>query len=68
MEKVLAVRQQLVEGRYDLDKRLDVALDRLLETIAYRPHGGPFIFSNLSVDKSVFQAKQGAGGYTRHRI
>jgi hypothetical protein len=33
MEKVLAVRQQLAEGRYDLDKRLDAVLDRLLETL-----------------------------------
>jgi hypothetical protein len=32
-EKVLAARQQLAEGRYDLDVRLDVALDHLLESI-----------------------------------
>lgn len=30
--KVLAVRQQLVEGRYDCDERLDAAVDRLIET------------------------------------
>jgi hypothetical protein len=33
MEKVLAVRQQLAEGGYDMDKRLDAVLDRLLETL-----------------------------------
>jgi hypothetical protein len=32
-EKILAVRQQLTEGNYDLDERLNVALDRLLESI-----------------------------------
>jgi len=30
-EKVLDVRRQLTEGRYDLNGRLDVALDRFLE-------------------------------------
>jgi hypothetical protein len=29
-KKVLAVRQQLAEGRYDLDEHLDSAIDRLL--------------------------------------
>jgi anti-sigma28 factor (negative regulator of flagellin synthesis) len=29
-KKVLAVRQQLAEGRYDLDEHLDSAVDRLL--------------------------------------
>jgi hypothetical protein len=33
VKKVLTVRQQLAEGRYDLDKRLDAVLDRLLETL-----------------------------------
>jgi hypothetical protein len=33
-EEVLAVREQLAEGRYDLDKRLDTALDRLLAAVA----------------------------------
>ena len=32
-EKVLAVKQQLVEGRYDLDEHLDAVLDRLLEDV-----------------------------------
>ena len=31
--KVLAVRQQLAEGRYGLDERLDTAVDRLIETV-----------------------------------
>ena len=31
--KVLAVRQQLAEGRYDLDERLDSAVDRLLVAV-----------------------------------
>jgi hypothetical protein len=31
--KVLSVRQQLVEGRYGLDERLDAAVDRLIETV-----------------------------------
>jgi len=30
-EKVLGVRRQLTEGKYDLDERLDVALDKVLE-------------------------------------
>ena len=30
-EKVLDVRRQLTEGQYDLDERLDVALDNVLE-------------------------------------
>jgi hypothetical protein len=30
-EKVLDVRRQLTEGQYDLDERLDVALDKVLE-------------------------------------
>jgi anti-sigma28 factor (negative regulator of flagellin synthesis) len=33
MEKVLAIRQQLAEGKYDLDQRLDAVLDKLLETL-----------------------------------
>jgi hypothetical protein len=32
-KKVLAVRQQLAEGRYDLDERLDSAIDRLLVVV-----------------------------------
>ena len=30
-EKILDVRQQLNEGKYDLNERLDVAIDRVLE-------------------------------------
>ena len=30
-EKVLDVRRQLTEGKYDLNERLDVALDKFLE-------------------------------------
>jgi hypothetical protein len=30
-EKVLDVRRQLTEGKYDLDERLDVALEKVLE-------------------------------------
>lgn len=32
-EKVLDVRQQLTEGKYDLNRRLDVALDKALEDL-----------------------------------
>lgn len=32
-DKVLAVQQQLAEGRYDLDERLDAVLDRLFEDV-----------------------------------
>ncbi len=32
-EKVLEVRRRLTEGRYDLNQRLDVALDRVLEDL-----------------------------------
>ena len=32
-EKVLNVRRQLTEGKYDLNERLDVALDKVLEDL-----------------------------------
>lgn len=32
-KKILEVRQQLVEGTYDIDKRLNAVLDRLLEDL-----------------------------------
>ena len=31
--KVLSVRQQLVDGRYDFDEHLDAAVDRLIATV-----------------------------------
>lgn len=32
-QKVLHVRQQLTEGRYDLNERLEIALDKVLEDL-----------------------------------
>lgn len=32
-EKVLQLRRQITEGRYDLGERLDVALDKVLEDL-----------------------------------
>lgn len=32
-EKVLTLRRQITEGRYDLAERLDLALDRVLEDL-----------------------------------
>jgi anti-sigma28 factor (negative regulator of flagellin synthesis) len=32
-KKILEIRQQLIEGTYDIDKRLNVALDHLLENL-----------------------------------
>jgi hypothetical protein len=32
--KVLDVRQQLTEGKYDLNERLDIALEKVLEDLA----------------------------------
>ncbi len=32
-EKVLGVRKQLTEGNYDLDERLDIAVDKVLEDL-----------------------------------
>jgi hypothetical protein len=32
-EKVLNVRHQLTEGQYDVNKRLDIALDKVLEDL-----------------------------------
>ncbi|MHC4645768.1 MAG: hypothetical protein ACYTBJ_09695 [Planctomycetota bacterium] len=32
-EKVLKVRRQLTQGRYDLSERLDIALDKVLEEL-----------------------------------
>jgi len=33
-EKVLVIRQQLAEGKYDINERLNVALDKILENLA----------------------------------
>jgi hypothetical protein len=33
-KKVLDVRQQLTEGKYSLNERLDIALDKVLEDLA----------------------------------
>jgi anti-sigma28 factor (negative regulator of flagellin synthesis) len=33
LEKVLAIRQQLADGVYSIDQRLDTVLDKLLETL-----------------------------------
>lgn len=32
-EKILNVRQQLTKGQYDLNERLDIALDKVLEDL-----------------------------------
>ncbi len=32
-DKVLGVRRQLTDGKYDLNERLDVALDKVLEEL-----------------------------------
>jgi len=32
-EKVLAIRQQLDEGKYDINKRLNAAIDKILENL-----------------------------------
>jgi hypothetical protein len=32
-QKVLSIRRQLKEGKYDLDKKLDTAIDRVLEKL-----------------------------------
>ena len=32
-DKILGVRQQLTEGKYDLNERLDIALDKVLEDL-----------------------------------
>jgi hypothetical protein len=32
-KKILRVRQQLVEGTYDIDRRLNTVIDRLLEDL-----------------------------------
>jgi hypothetical protein len=34
IEKVFAIRQQLAEGKYDINKRLNVALDKIIEILA----------------------------------
>ena len=33
-EQVIAIRQQLAEGKYDINKRLNVVLDKILENFA----------------------------------
>lgn len=32
-EKILRVRQQLTEGQYDINKRLNIALDKVIEDL-----------------------------------
>jgi len=32
-KNILEIRQQIIEGRYDIDKRLNIALDRLIEDL-----------------------------------
>jgi len=32
-EKVFTIRQQLAEGKYDINERLNVALDKILENL-----------------------------------
>jgi len=32
-DKILSVRQKLIKGKYDLNKRLDVVLDKILEDL-----------------------------------
>ena len=32
-DKVLNIRQQLTDGKYDLNERLDIALDKVLEEL-----------------------------------
>jgi len=32
-KKVREIRQQLIEGKYDIDKRLNIVLDRLIEDL-----------------------------------
>jgi hypothetical protein len=36
-DKILSVRRQLTEGRYDLGGRLDTVLDRVLEDLTAQP-------------------------------
>ncbi|MHC4654451.1 MAG: hypothetical protein ACYS91_05455 [Planctomycetota bacterium] len=33
-EKVIAIRQQLAEGKYDINHRLNAAIDKILENLA----------------------------------
>jgi len=33
-EKVLTIRRQLAKGKYDINKRLNAALDKILENLA----------------------------------
>lgn len=33
-EKVIAIRQQLAEGKYDINKRLNVVLDKIIKILA----------------------------------
>jgi hypothetical protein len=35
-EKILVVRKQLTDGKYDLNKRLDIALDKVLEDLTLK--------------------------------
>jgi hypothetical protein len=35
--KVLAVRRKLAEGKYDLNRRLSVAVERIMDDLAARP-------------------------------
>lgn len=35
-KKIVNIRRQLKKGKYDINKRLDIALDRILEDLLYR--------------------------------
>jgi len=35
-KKIVNIRRKLKKGKYDINKRLDIALDRILEDLLYR--------------------------------
>ena len=39
VEKVLDIKRQLAEGRYDIAEKLDVVVDRLLESLLQEARG-----------------------------
>jgi len=39
-KKIVKVRQELKKGRYDVNERLSVALDRIIEDLAASQHAG----------------------------
>ena len=60
-EKVLAIRQQLAEGKYDFEQRLDAVLDSLLTDLATQDSMAVCSCSTVGTPTIVLSAEQKGG-------